>query len=234
MAEARHLDKRVTMAWLFPTALAIAAIWLVASVAYLILPPDGGMFGIPKVLFPILLLLALALLGALPMYLWIQLVHNSFTYEVGESEIIIREGVITRKTTVIPYSKIQDITSERTFIERMLGIATIEIETAGSSRIASEIKVPGIANKDELISEIMLMVDRNKGRAEEKQGKDAAAASELLMGEVLKELKLITSKLDALGAQGGRNGEKKELHKEKPDMFEPLGHEEGFRRFRKK
>jgi len=229
----RHLDKRVMVVWLFPTLAAVAIIWIVVSFAYILLPPDSGMFGVEKVVFPFLLLGAFLLAFVLPTSLWVQLTYQRFTYELGEKDIIVREGVITRKTTVIPYSRIQDISSERTFMERMLGLATLEIETAGSSRIASETPLPGIANKDEVIQEIMSMVEKNKG-ADGKLGADGQPAMGSVMGEVLKELKTISSKLDAIGGSPGKNGERKEPRREKPEIFEPLGHDESFKRFKKK
>lgn len=223
-SEARHLDRRVKVVWEFPTILAMSVFWLVASIAYFIFFPENALFGVPHVLFPLALAIALLILVGLPLNFWVGLIYQNFTYELTDSDIVIREGVITRKTTVIPYGRIQDIRTERTLIERFLGLATLEIETAGSSKVASETLIPGIANKNEVISEIMRMVEKAKsgdglsgtGQQEKAPGLDAA------MAEVLKELKTISSKLDTLGPQNGLRGHRRE----KPDVFEPLEHDD--------
>jgi len=129
----------------------------------------------------------------LAVYWWLHMHYLNFTYEIGDKELIVREGVLTRKTTVIPFGRIQDITSERTLAERMLGLATIEIETAGSSKLASSMMIPGIANKDALISEIMGMVQKIRST----NGTDAEVhhvSSEKLLAEILHEIRGLSAK----------------------------------------
>ena len=231
-AEVRRLDRRVKVVWEFPTIVTMAVFWLVASFAYALLAPENSIFGISHFMFPIALLVALLAFIGLPLNIWIGMVYRNFTFELSDKDIIIREGVITRKTTVIPYARIQDIRSERTLIERMLGIATLEIETAGSSKVASETLIPGIADKNELISEIMERVEKAKSGDGISSGGNGArqGGAEAALAEVLKELKTISSKLDTLGAQNSNP----QPRKEKRDMFEPLEHDESFKKFRKK
>jgi uncharacterized membrane protein YdbT with pleckstrin-like domain len=214
--EPRRLDSNVRLLWLFPVFLAAAVFWLVASLVYLALPAEVTLFGLDKWGFSLALVASIIILILIPISVWEHFNYINFTYQLTETDIIVREGVITRKSTVIPYSKIQDITTERNFVERMLGLATLEIETAGSSRIASETRIPGIANKDALIEEIMEIAKRSKQPREEEEGHSGGGFSEPLMGEMLKELKSISSKLDAL--QTARRGEK--------GLFEPVGKEE--------
>ena len=198
----RHLDKRVKIVWEFPTLVMLAVLWLIGSIAYAAFFPQNSIFGISHLLFPVFSLIALAALIALPIYLWVGLIYENFTFELTDKDIIIREGVITRKTTVIPYARIQDIRTERTLIERMLGLATLELETAGSSKVASETLIPGIANKNELISELMELVEKAKGGTGlgEESGRDAASAgaAPAVLSEILLELKTITSRMESL------------------------------------
>jgi uncharacterized membrane protein YdbT with pleckstrin-like domain len=77
----------------------------------------------------------------------------------------------------------------------MLGLATLEIETAGSSREASEAFLPGVSNKDALIREIMDKVQQAKARQEKVQ-KENDNKIENLLSEILKELKNLSSKFE--------------------------------------
>lgn len=222
----RRPDKKVRLVWLYPTAAALCVLWLIAVIIYFIAPPESGAFGIDKMTFPFLLLaLVLAILAIV--YGYLHLSYNSFTYELNDKEIIIREGIITRKTTAISYGHIQDIRSERSLVERMLGLATIDIETAAANnKRAATVQIPGVANKDAFINELMMRAEKSRGG-----GEDAKPSTEQMMGDMLKELKVLSFKIDSLSAkvEGGKMGKK-----EPADVFSPLDFESDFKRARKK
>ena len=205
----RHLDPKIRIIWLVPTATALLMFFLIGFAANMLAPTDFTIIGLNKgwILFSVG---AVTAIGCVAAYLWVGLTYDHFTYELGEGDIFIREGLFTRKTTVIPYARIQDISSERTLLERFFGLATLEIETAGSSRIASEMLLPGIANKDALIAEIMQKVTLAKGVSAPNgisaaNGQRAASATEVLLRDILKELKTLTSKLDSQQPRNNRN-----------------------------
>ncbi|MFA6328260.1 MAG: PH domain-containing protein [Candidatus Micrarchaeia archaeon] len=194
MGNVRHLDRKVKILWFLPTALILGIIILLGPFLFFMLPDASLTFGISK---PDLIVLTIAfpIVFGLIIYFWLHVHYLNFTYELGDKELKVREGVITRKTTVIPFERIQDITSERTLGERMLGLATIEIETAGSSKLASSMMIPGIANKDVLISEIMAMVQKARAR----NGGDAESRhtpTEKLLADILHEIKGLSEKFD--------------------------------------
>ena len=45
--------------------------------------------------------------------------------------LMLRRGVVTRRTTIVPVAKAQDVTVRSTFFQRRLGLATVEVDTAG-------------------------------------------------------------------------------------------------------
>jgi membrane protein YdbS with pleckstrin-like domain len=57
-------------------------------------------------------------------------------------DVIYRSGAIVLETTIIPYNRVQHVTLHEGILSRRLGLATIEIFTAGG--INSDITVPGI------------------------------------------------------------------------------------------
>jgi putative membrane protein len=68
-------------------------------------------------------------LSILPLIL---LQYLRFRYAVTPEEIVIHSGVFTYKHRNIPIERIQNIEVEQSLIPRLLGLAKIEIETAGS------------------------------------------------------------------------------------------------------
>ncbi|AGB15980.1 putative membrane protein [Halovivax ruber XH-70] len=57
-------------------------------------------------------------------------------YAVGDEHLIIREGFWSRKTTVIPYYRIQTISTRRSIFQRRLGLASVVVDTASSRTFA--------------------------------------------------------------------------------------------------
>lgn len=57
-------------------------------------------------------------------------------------DVIYRSGAIVIETTIIPYNRVQHVTMHEGVLSRKLGLATVEIFTAGG--INSDIRVPGL------------------------------------------------------------------------------------------
>jgi len=57
-------------------------------------------------------------------------------------DVLFRSGIIATNTIVIPYNRVQHVALHEGFISRILGLAKIEIFTAGGS--SSDIEIPGI------------------------------------------------------------------------------------------
>ena len=93
-------------------------------------------------------------LGLLMLY-YLDLLYESYTFLLTADMIIIEKGVIWKRKNAIPYSRVQNINITHNPLERMVGIATVHIHTAGMGMAYAEGKVPGIPFPDEL-SEIIL------------------------------------------------------------------------------
>jgi membrane protein YdbS with pleckstrin-like domain len=63
-------------------------------------------------------------------------------YALREKDIIYRRGFLFQRTTVVPFNRIQHVTVERSFLDKILKISTVKVFTAGGS--GSDINVPGI------------------------------------------------------------------------------------------
>ena len=56
-----------------------------------------------------------------------------FSYRITPKQIVIQSGVLNRKNRSIPIERVQNTQIERNLVARMLGLAKVKIETAGSS-----------------------------------------------------------------------------------------------------
>ncbi|NUB92099.1 PH domain-containing protein [Haloterrigena sp. SYSU A121-1] len=53
-------------------------------------------------------------------------------YYVGEDHLVVRRGFWKRRTTVIPYYRIQTVSTRRSIFQRRLGLASLVVDTASS------------------------------------------------------------------------------------------------------
>jgi putative membrane protein len=70
----------------------------------------------------VVLMLVLSILG-----------YRVFTWEITEAEIHIRSGIIFKKQVHIPYARVQTIDYNARILERIVGVVSLKIDTAGGS-----------------------------------------------------------------------------------------------------
>lgn len=63
---------------------------------------------------------------------WVVLVWAVATVTVTEERVIIKEGVLVRKTKVIPLDRIQDVSTRQNLFGQLLDYGSLEIDTAGA------------------------------------------------------------------------------------------------------
>jgi len=94
----------------------------------------------------IYLLISLALI--IPIALLIVFYVRSIEFHIEKTEIIVKKGIINKMEKHIPFRTITNVSSRYGVYDRILGIGTVQIETAGKSGQHSgpEAKIEGISN----------------------------------------------------------------------------------------
>lgn len=128
---------RVIMLWRLQSGVRLLFPWLPMGVGFAIVGGDlvgqGLALLVPSVVLGFLGLKALV---------WPSLVYRFFAYEVREEDLWIGRGVLFRRETVIPLSRIQHVDTRQGPMEQLFGLARILIYTA-SGRIPDG-GVPGL------------------------------------------------------------------------------------------
>ena len=76
-------------------------------------------------------------------------------YAFREHDVIFRHGVITITTTVIPYHRVQHVAMHEGWFSRTLGLAKIQVYTAGSG--SGDIGIPGLEASEAVQLKQLLM-----------------------------------------------------------------------------
>jgi uncharacterized membrane protein YdbT with pleckstrin-like domain len=102
------------------------------NVSSLVWPISGGV-----------IFLLLAVIGPL-LVLWVK----NLSYIIGEEKVTIHKGILTKVQKNIPIRAITDFVVNRSIFDRILGIASIRIQTAGQSQTPTgyEGNIAGIAD----------------------------------------------------------------------------------------
>ena len=92
---------------------------------------------------------------------------KSFSYRISDKYIRIQSGVFTKSKTTIPFSRIQNINLAQGVFDRMFGLHTVKIETAGKSAgqqqggpIRPEGYIPGVKDPRKIVEIIDQLVHK--------------------------------------------------------------------------
>ena len=82
---------------------------------------------------------ALAVLGGIVALLR----YRVWRFEVQEDALYLERGVLTRVTSVVPFVRVQHVDTQRGPVERLVGLSSVVVYTAGSR--GADVTVPGLA-----------------------------------------------------------------------------------------
>ncbi|MFB6302934.1 MAG: PH domain-containing protein [Haloferacaceae archaeon] len=89
--------------------------------------------------------------------------YRLWRYEVRDDAIYLERGVFTRVRTVVPFVRIQHVDSSRGPVERVTGLASTVVYTAGSR--GADVSVPGLtpSGADDLRERLKRLAIRAEG-----------------------------------------------------------------------
>ncbi|WP_224337011.1 PH domain-containing protein [Haloprofundus halobius] len=147
-----RLDPRVQLLWSL-RALVVAAIFgaLAAVLDFFVF--ERGIW------LPIVVFLGVLGLGVV----LAALRYRYWRYEVRDDSLYLERGVFTRVRTVVPFVRIQHVDSSRSPVERLAGLATTVVYTAGSR--GADVTIPGLSasDSDDLQERIKRLAIRAEG-----------------------------------------------------------------------
>ena len=110
--------------------------------------------------------------------------YHTMRYEVDEEGITMRWGILFRREVSLTYARIQDIHLSSNFVERWLGLAKIQVQTAsGSSR--AEMTIEGLPRFEAIRDFLYSKMRGARDRTAAAPGAEAAGA---LAGDTLQQL----------------------------------------------
>jgi len=173
------------------------AVWsIVSCVPFLILAlglpsPANWILGGICALFVTISLLTRAYL---PLY------FDTLTYTIEEDLVMGTRGVFFKKRVTVPFRKITNIDISQGPVQRMFGLGSIHVQTAGAAgaqAVVAELRIEGMKEFDELRDEILRLLRAfYKQPAADASSTTATAADSASMTAVVDELRAIRTLLE--------------------------------------
>lgn len=131
-----------------------------------------NVFNLDIISIIIVLIVIPIFVGLIFSYLWAHLYWRNYNFEVGQERITITRGVIGKRVANIPYERVQNVNIWRGVLDRIFGLYSIEIETAGASnvrgaggygtRMNAEGTIQGLINPQPIVE---FIIAKSKGRS---------------------------------------------------------------------
>lgn len=107
------------------------------------------------------LFLAANALWMVPLLLLVRPYVRSIEYQLGDQEIIVRRGIITKTVDAVPYRAVTNLSIKRGPYDRMLGLGSLVVHTAGfSQQTGAEAQLSGLEDHQAVYARVLEQVRR--------------------------------------------------------------------------
>lgn len=86
--------------------------------------------------------LVIFIFGAIFTIVFPKLKYNNWFFELKDDELLLKRGVVTKISSTAPYCRIQHIDIAQNIIERMFGLSSLVVYTAGTK--GADLVIPGL------------------------------------------------------------------------------------------
>lgn len=166
------------------------------------IPPEIAAIDVPSPqLLKLYVLRAIATTIAFPLTMTLLFFrYHTMRYRFDAEGIHMRWGILLRREIMLNYSRIQDIQLRSNVIERWLGLARIEIQTASGSA-GSEMVLEGLLNFVEVRD---FLYSRMRGARHQDVPHEGASSSLAgILGDVAAELRALRQAIEQRNASRG-------------------------------
>ena len=99
----------------------------------LLLTEKSENFSVSKIIVGVVLILIFILIRSVLLYL-------NYKFKVKDANFVLKHGILKKTNISIPFSKIQNVKFKQNFIQQLINVTEVEIETAGAKTVEISIK----------------------------------------------------------------------------------------------
>ena len=102
--------------------------------------------------------LGIALLGLVLAFWWTVvpfLRWRTTTYTLTDRRLVTRSGVLSKSSLELPLSQVNDVSSERSLADRVLGCGTLNVQTASDGGVITLVDVPDVEHVHHTMTQLL-------------------------------------------------------------------------------
>jgi uncharacterized membrane protein YdbT with pleckstrin-like domain len=144
-------------------------------------------------------LILLAVVLVLDLAWWILAVllvgpyYKSLSYELQDDQIVMHVGIWQKSVKHVPFRTVTNITVKQGLLDRLLGLGTLDIQTAGMSgqQGGAEQSLVGLENAQAVYEKVAAELRRYRGAMAPTAAEEEGKAADAQLDEILVELRAI-------------------------------------------
>ncbi len=105
------------------------------------------------------LLLALRL-TVLPFLRW-----RTTTYTLTNRRLLTRRGILAKTSKDLPLTRVNDVSSQRSLTDRVLGCGTLHVQTASEAGVIALVDVPEVEHVHRVMTQLLFQAEDDDGTA---------------------------------------------------------------------
>jgi len=157
--------------------------------------------GLRGALIFFLVILALDLAWWIPAMVLAGPYYRSLSYEIQDDQVVMHVGIWTKAVKHVPYRTVTNLTVKQGILDRLFGLGTLDIQTAGMSGTNSaEQSLVGLDSAQEIYEMVAARLQRFRGgmapTGANVEGDGSAQADDVTLAHVLDELRAIRRALE--------------------------------------
>lgn len=122
--------------------------------------------------------------------------YRSLRYEIHDEEVIVCAGIVTRSVKHVPFRTVTNLKVSRGPLDRLLGIGTLHVETAGmSGQTGAEQSLVGLPDVQAVYEQVAEALRRFRGAMAPNQAEEEPADGQPLPA-ILEEIRAIRRVLE--------------------------------------
>lgn len=123
---------------------------------------------------------------------------KTMEFQIFSNEVVVKKGVINRTEKHVPYRTVTNISTRFGFYDKIFGIGTVEIETAGKAGRQSgpEEKIEGISNFVDIRNTVLEELRKFRSQYTTATEPDLTRSEDEITTSILNELKSIKTLLE--------------------------------------
>jgi len=148
--------------------------------------------------------LGLTMLWVIPTLALLVPYCRTIHYALDERELVVRKGLLTKTEKSVPYDKVTNVELKRGIWDRLLGMGTLQVHTAGySQQTSAEATLDGLEDWEGIRRQVMERVHARQAEGERPpRAVEGAVTDASVLQELLAEVRAIRAGVE--GTRGDR------------------------------